>query len=319
MHTQQSHYWSKSSKSLLRVHIVAKLSLPSKVSNHTGYPNGFEGDILDGDQLKTLLGGLKRNGLLEDVGHILTGYIGKESFLRGVIDVLQTLRNHTKGKMVRYVCDPVLGDSGKFYVPQDLVSIYRDEVIPLADVVTPNQFEVEQLTGISVRSIEDAKRACQALHDIGPELVVITSLVFEDAKEVDDKREKTITILASSRVKREAGGYEDELWSIDSPILPGRFTGTGDLCAALLLGWTARESNLAMVMQKVISTMYCVIKSTWEHQSENLNNKNNELRLIQSKKVIEDPPDLFEAQKVADARPNKGVGNTDGALNTRIK
>lgn len=266
-------------------------------SNHTGYPNGFEGDVLDGEQLKTILEGLKRNGLLQDVGHLLTGYIGKESFLRGVINVLQTLRDHTEGKRVRYVCDPVLGDSGKFYVPQELVSIYRDEVIPLADIVTPNQFEVEQLTGISVGNIEDAKRACRALHDMGPELVVITSLVFKDAKE-SDKGKEMITILASYRVKGETEGCEDELWSIDSPILPGRFTGTGDLCAALLLGWTARESyNLPVVMQKVISTMYCVIKSTWE-QSKDLNIKNNELRLIQSKKVIEDPPTLFEAHRV---------------------
>lgn len=266
-------------------------------SNHTGYPNGFEGDVLDGEQLKTILEGLKRNGLLQDVGHLLTGYIGKESFLRGVINVLQTLRDHTEGKRVRYVCDPVLGDSGKFYVPQELVSIYRDEVIPLADIVTPNQFEVEQLTGISVGNIEDAKRACRALHDMGPELVVITSLVFKDAKE-SDKGKEMITILASYRVKGETEGCEDELWSIDSPILPGRFTGTGDLCAALLLGWTARESyNLPIVMQKVISTMYCVIKSTWE-QSKDLNIKNNELRLIQSKKVIEDPPTLFEAHRV---------------------
>jgi len=267
-------------------------------SNHTGYPNGFEGDVLDGDQLKTILEGLKRNGLLENVGHVLTGYIGKETFLRGVIDVLQTLRNlSTEGKRVRYVCDPVLGDSGKFYVPQSLVAIYRDEVIPLADVVTPNQFEVEQLTGISVCNMEAAKRACRILHDMGPELVVITSLVFKDEGDLV-KGDKTITILASSRVKSETGGYDDELWSIDSPILPGRFTGTGDLCAALLLGWTAREpNNLPLVMQKVISTMYSVIKTTWE-QSKSLNEKNNELRLIQSKKAIEEPPSLFEAQRI---------------------
>jgi len=274
-------------------------------SNHTGYPNGFEGDVLDGDQLKTILEGLKRNGLLQNVGHVLTGYIGKESFLRGVLNVIQTLRNLStegKGERVRYVCDPVLGDSGKFYVPQDLVAIYRDEVIPLADVVTPNQFEVEQLTGISVYNMEDAKRACKALHDMGPELVVITSLVFKDLGKLG-KGDETITILASSRAassraKGETVEYEDELWSIDSPVLPGHFTGTGDLCAALLLGWTAREpNNLPLVMQKVISTMYSVIKSTWE-QSKNLNEKNNELRLIQSKKVIEEPPAFFEAQRV---------------------
>lgn len=267
-------------------------------SNHTGYSNGFEGDVLDGDQLKTILAGLKRNGLLENVGHILTGYIGKESFLRAVLDVLKTLRDRSEGS-VRYVCDPVLGDSGKFYVPQELVSIYRNEVIPMADVVTPNQFEVEQLTGISVGNMTDAKMACRKFHDMGPELVVITSLVFDDGRvRAGDKGDETITILASSRVKGKTGEHEEELWSIDSPIIPGCFTGTGDLCAALLLGWTARESNnLPVVMQKVMSTMYCTIKSTWE-QSKNLTSRNNELRIIQCKKVIEDPPTLFEAKRI---------------------
>ena len=67
-------------------------------SNHTGYPNGFEGDVLDGDQLKTILEGLKRNGLLQNVGHVLIGYIGKESFLRGVLNVIQTLRNLSRAR-----------------------------------------------------------------------------------------------------------------------------------------------------------------------------------------------------------------------------
>ena len=47
-----------------------------------------------------------------------------------------------------YVCDPVLGDEGHMYVPTELVGAYRDNLIPLADVLTPNQFEVELLVRI---------------------------------------------------------------------------------------------------------------------------------------------------------------------------
>ena len=54
------------------------------------------------------------------------------------------------------MCDPVLGDNGKLYVPPDLVPIYRDEVVPLATILTPNQFEAETLTGIQIASDEDA-------------------------------------------------------------------------------------------------------------------------------------------------------------------
>lgn len=41
------------------------------------------------------------------------------------------------------VCDPVMGDNGKMYVPETLKEIYKEEIIPLADVITPNQFELE--------------------------------------------------------------------------------------------------------------------------------------------------------------------------------
>jgi pyridoxine kinase len=61
------------------------------------------------------------------------------------------------------VCDPVLGDGGKLYVPAELVDAYRAEVVPLASVVTPNQFEAELLTQRPVRTLDDAVRACAAL------------------------------------------------------------------------------------------------------------------------------------------------------------
>ena len=107
-------------------------------SNHTGYPNGWEGDVLAGDELRALVNGLQRNHLLDHTGHVLTGYIGSASFLEAVLEVVQTLRAKSAGK-VRFVCDPVLGDRGEFYVPKELVVLYREKVLPLADVVTPNE------------------------------------------------------------------------------------------------------------------------------------------------------------------------------------
>lgn len=107
-------------------------------SNHTGYPKGWEGDVLDGTRLLDLVNGLERNGLLCNdltdsdsgrIGHILTGYIGSESFLRAVVTVVQKLR--ALNSKCRYICDPVLGDAGKFYVPENLVQIYRNDVLPI--------------------------------------------------------------------------------------------------------------------------------------------------------------------------------------------
>ena len=256
-------------------------------SNHTGYQGGWKGDVLNGDQLRSILTGLEKNGLLQDVSHLLTGYIGSESFLTAVLEVLKTLRKYSK---VRFVCDPVLGDAGNFYVPQELVKVYQEKVIPLADVVTPNQFEVEQLTGVTIKTMEDAKNACQILLDMGPSLVFITSLELTDHAESSD--EPVITVLSARR--NEIG---DEFWRIDSPLFPGHFTGTGDLTAALLLGHTAKTPNdLKGCMEKVVSTMHAVIERT--HNASGKTVLSKELKLIASKNDIENPPSLFKARRI---------------------
>jgi pyridoxine kinase len=186
----------------------------------------------------------------------------------------------------------VFGDHGKLYVPAELVEIYRNDVIPLANIVTPNQFEAEQLTGIAIESLEDAKRAIDALHDLGPELVVMTSFVL---KGQDDK----MYILASQRDKKGDNKKESEgeLWCVESPVLPGTYTGTGDLTAALLLAWTAKDpNNLGKILERVVSTMYTVIKTTQKESNGTVAGK--ELQLIRSKEVIETPPELFKATQL---------------------
>lgn len=70
------------------------------------------------------------------------------------------------------VCDPVLGDDGRLYVPEDLVAVYRATIVPRAHVLTPNQFELEQLTGTPVRNMDEVLQACDDLHERGVTTVV---------------------------------------------------------------------------------------------------------------------------------------------------
>ena len=259
-------------------------------SNHTGYERGLKGDVMNGEQLKLILKGLEDNDLLADVGFILTGYIGSESFCESVLTVLQTVRKYNENVM--FVCDPVLGDHGKFYVPQELVSVYQKTVIPIADVVTPNQFEVEQLTGIAIKTMAEARTACHKLHAMGPATVFITSMELDDQEPTEET--KYLSVLAS---KRQREGGPDDLWRIDCPMIPGSFTGTGDLTAALLLGHLAKHpDNLPLVMEKVINTMFVAIKRTAEGAGSSA--KSRELKLIQSKNDIENPPTVYKAKKL---------------------
>lgn len=80
---------------------------------------------------------------MDNYTHLLTGYIGTASFLKRVALLVTTLKS--KNPNLIYVCDPVMGDNGKMYVPEALKEIYKKEIVPLADVVTPNQFELEYI------------------------------------------------------------------------------------------------------------------------------------------------------------------------------
>ena len=262
-------------------------------SNHTGFEKGWEGDVLQGDQLRAIMQGLERNGLLTDVGHLLTGYIGSASFLGAIVDVIKTLRQRPDGKKLRYVCDPVLGDVGSgFYVPRELVQLFREQVVPEADVVTPNQFEAEQLTGLSINSVQDVVMACKSLHELGPSLVVITSVRLETGEK------DIISIYASRHVRAKE---TTELWCIKCPELPGRYTGTGDLLSSLLLGHSAMNpDDLPGSLEMVMNTMYATIKRSLELSPDiPLDSTHSRgLHLIQCKQIIEDPPREFKAYLV---------------------
>lgn len=140
---------------------------------------------------------------------------------------------------------------------------------------------MEHLTGIQITSIEDAKRACLRLHEMGPSLVFITSIELGES----------MAILASNQEMKQQ-------WCVYCPILPGHFTGTGDLCAALLLAHSALQpNNIPLVMEKVINTMFAILERTNETAGHSV--RSRELRLIQSKDLIENPPSRFKAERIA--------------------
>jgi pyridoxine kinase len=108
-------------------------------SNHTGYSAGITGEVLNGTQLLELARGLENNNLLGGTSHLLTGYIGSVSFLQSIVEMHSNLKAHNPDLI--YVCDPVLGDNGKLYVPEELVAVYKSHLLGIATILTPNQFK----------------------------------------------------------------------------------------------------------------------------------------------------------------------------------
>ncbi|KAI4320306.1 hypothetical protein MLD38_033802 [Melastoma candidum] len=253
-------------------------------SNHTGYPT-FKGQILNGQQLCDIVEGLEANNLLYYT-HLLTGYIGSVSFLDTVLEVVKKLRS--VNPKLTYVCDPVMGDDGKLYVPRELINVYREKVVPVASMLTPNQFEAELLTDSRIVSETDGREACNKLHEAGPSKVVITSININGN-----------LLLIGSHLKEK--DLAPEQFKILISKIPAYFTGTGDLMTALLLGWSNKyPDNLDKAAELAVCSLQAVIQRTvddyvnagFDPQTSSL-----EIRLIQSQDDIRNPQVKLKAER----------------------
>lgn len=155
-----------------------------------------------------------------------------------------------------------MGDDGFMYVPKELLPIYRDEIIPLADISTPNQYEVELLTGKKVVSESDAWSALNWFHQQGVKIVVMSS---------SDIGGSNILITCLSVKKSE---NEIERYKLTIPKQGGhvRFTGVGDLFAALFLANTAKyPSDFGKALELTIASVQSVIGMTMDVLTEGKN------------------------------------------------
>ncbi|KAJ7960119.1 Pyridoxal kinase [Quillaja saponaria] len=242
----------------------------------------FKGEVLNGKKLWELIEGLEANDLLYYT-HLLTGYIGSVSFLRltTVLEVINKLRSINP--KLTYVCDPVKGDEGKLYVSLELVSVYRQKVVLVASMLTPNQFEAEQLTGSRIVSEGDGREACNILHAAGPPKVVITSINIDEM----------CTYICGCGM-----GQFHEQFKIMIPKMPAYFTGTGDLMTALLLGWS-NDDNLDKAAELAVSSLQALLQWTLnDYKSAGHDPQSTSLviRLIQSQDDIRIPQVKFQSR-----------------------
>ncbi|XP_076753295.1 pyridoxal kinase [Xylocopa sonorina] len=244
-----------------------------QLSNHTGY-KVIKGQVLNDKDLEDLINGLVQNDL-DDYTHLLTGYVGSASFLRKVAEVVHTLKR--KNPDLIYVCDPVMGDNGKMYVPEALKDIYKKEIVPLADIVIPNQFELELLSDTNTSTMSELQNAIRKVHKVGPQTIAVSSTEIGD---------KLTTVISTKK--------DNQLIKIDIPKIPSSFTGSGDLFAALFLAHTHLQDNIKTAAEKTVNSLYNVLLKTYEcsqacQDKESQPAKRIELRLIQSKNYIENP------------------------------
>jgi len=179
-------------------------------SNHTGYGN-WQGQVFDARTIREVIGGIEQRGVLGECDGVLSGYMGGVDVGAAVLDAVATVKRANPS--ARYACDPVIGDAGRgIFVARGIPEFMKERAVPAADIITPNQFELDYLAGRESRTLADALAAVKVVHGLGPRAILVTSLHTEDTPE------GTIDLLASDATGR---------FRLRTPKLPLVVNGAG--------------------------------------------------------------------------------------------
>ncbi|MER8485570.1 pyridoxal kinase PdxY [Mesorhizobium sp. M1322] len=122
------------------------------------------------DQFRALLAEIARAPGLGEVGAVRSGYLGDGGQADAVASLVGAVKAKTPDAV--YICDPVMGDSGGLYVPETTAIAMRDRLMPIADIATPNRYELEWTAGAP---LPDLKAVMAAALDAGPSTMLVTS------------------------------------------------------------------------------------------------------------------------------------------------
>ncbi|MEF2276839.1 pyridoxal kinase PdxY [Deinococcus sp. YIM 134068] len=249
-------------------------------SNHTGY-GAWTGNVFPPEHVAQIIDGIEARGVLPTCHAVLSGYMGSEGTVGAVVGAVRRVRAANPSAL--YCCDPVMGDVGRgVFVRPELPDLIRTQAIPEADVVTPNQFELELLTGVRVTTLAEALDAARTLRGSlragGPRIVVVTSLVREDAPG------DVIETLAVT---------EGGAWLCRTPLLPldPPRNGTGDAIAALFFGHFLQTGDAGEALALSMSALFAVLERTHAAGTR-------EIQLVAAQEEFVRPSRMFGAEQV---------------------
>lgn len=230
---------------LMRLGIEVWPVLTVHFSNNTSYPS-WKGPLLRPDDVREVISGIDDLGVLPRVDAILTGYQGALAMGEELLGSVALIKERNPSAI--YCCDPVMGDVGRgMFVLPGIPEFIRDHVIPAADIMTPNHFELNFLTGRETTTLPEIVDAAHALRARGPELVVVTSAV------VDEEPADTVTMVAVSG---------SGAWKVTTPLLGRLFTGSGDLTASMFLAAYLETGSPEKSVGRTADIVYSVLELT---------------------------------------------------------
>ena len=167
-------------------------------SNHTGYGE-WTGRVFDGQAIDEVVQGIADRGVLGRCDAVLSGYLGSADIGHAVTGAVARVREANPAAV--YCCDPVIGDVGRgVFVRPGIEEFLREVAVPAADIVTPNHFELDLLSGTTTGSLDAVKDAVAAVQALGPRVLLTTSLV------TDDTPGDCVDLLASEGGRHFRGG-----------------------------------------------------------------------------------------------------------------
>src|SRR4051794_25112954 len=211
-------------------------------SNHTGHGK-WRGSAVAATEIAALFEGIAALGVLPQIDAVLSGYLGDAATGPVLLDIVARVR--AANPRALFCVDPVIGDvdTGS-YVTQGIAEFFRDRALAVADIVTPNLFELEYLTGARIASLAEAADAAEALRARGPGIVLLTSLALEPDH---------VTMLARG---------PDGAWAVETPRIPVMLNGSGDVTAALFLARLLLGESLPEALAKTAASIFAVIETT---------------------------------------------------------
>jgi pyridoxine kinase len=259
---------------LQRLGIEAWPVLTVQFSNHTGY-GAWRGPLISPDDVRDVITGIEERGAFPSVDVVLSGYQGGEGIADVILDAVARVKAANPAAI--YSCDPVMGNakSGCFVAPAIPV-LLRDRVVPAADIITPNQFELGFLTGTEPLSLEDTLVSADMVRATGPRTVLVTSV------ERPDRPEGTIEMLAVT---------DDGAWIVQTPHIPMKANGSGDVTAALFTAHFRETGDAALALARTTSSVFDLLQNTFDSGQR-------ELRLVESQDAYAQPRMQFEVRQV---------------------
>lgn len=243
-----------------------------QLAHHPGHGR-WRGHRVEPERLAEILDGLDEHGVLGRCAAVLSGYLGDPAVAELVLRAVTAVRVRRPDAL--YVCDPVIGDDHTgVFVASGVPEAILDRLVPQADVVIPNQFELGFLTGRSIAGVDEARDAGAALRAKGPRLVVATGLTG-----IGPDR---LGVLADAAA---------ETWLVATPRRPIRLGGTGDVFSALFLGHYLRTGDLRPTLERAVGAMFALIERTHADGAD-------ELRLVAAQDAFAAPPRRFAAERL---------------------